>query len=76
MLKFPDFKRPFYLQTDGSGFAIAVECYQLNDADEHQVVGFASRKLHPPELLYTVTEKELLAIIFGLKKFYTLFWLQ
>lgn len=72
MISFPDFTIPFYLQTDGSGFALGVECYQLDEEGEHHVIGFASRKLQGPELLYTVTEKELLGIVFGLKKFQTL----
>jgi hypothetical protein len=52
--------------------ALGVELYQLDDAGEHGVIGFASRMLRGPELLYTVTEKELLAIIFGLQKFRTI----
>ena len=72
MLKFPDFKKVFYLQTDGSGVALGVELYQLLEDGEHGVVGFASRLLRGPELLYTVTEKELLAIIFGLQKYRTI----
>ncbi|KAJ3617875.1 hypothetical protein MTP99_006962 [Tenebrio molitor] len=69
LLKFPDFSKTFYLQTDGSGVALGVELYQLLDDGEHGVIGFASRILREPELLYTVTEKELLAIIFGLQKY-------
>lgn len=69
ILHFPDFRKTFYLQTDGSGVALGVELYQIDDIGEHRVLGFASRILRGPELLYTVTEKELLAIIFGLKKY-------
>jgi hypothetical protein len=72
LLKFPDFSKTFYLQTDGSGVALGVELYQLLDDGEHGVIGFASRILRGPELLYTVTEKELLAIIFGLQKYRTI----
>jgi hypothetical protein len=61
LLKFPDFSKTFYLQTDGSGVALGVELYQLLDDREHGVIGFASRILRGPELLYTMTEKELLA---------------
>jgi hypothetical protein len=69
---FPDFSKTFYLQTDGSGVALEVELYQLDDEGESGAIGFASRMLRGPELLYTVTEKELLAIIFGLQKFRTI----
>jgi hypothetical protein len=67
ILHFPDFSKTFFLRTDGSG----VECYQLLDDGEHGVLGFASRVLRGPELFYTVTEKELLVIVFGLQKFRT-----
>lgn len=69
LLKFPDYSRTFYLQSDSSGTALGVELYHLNKEGDHEVLGFASRILRGSELLYTVTEKELLAIIFGLKKF-------
>jgi hypothetical protein len=72
ILHFPDFSKTFSMQTDGSGVALGVELYQLDDEGEHGVIGFASRMLRGPELLYTVTEKELLALIFGLQKFRTI----
>jgi hypothetical protein len=58
-LKFLYFSKTFYLQTDGSGVALGVEIYQLPDDGEYGVIGFASRILRGPKLLYTVTEKEL-----------------
>ncbi|KAH0819481.1 hypothetical protein GEV33_003310 [Tenebrio molitor] len=58
--------------TDGSGVAVGVECYQLLDDGEHGVLGFTSRVLMGPKLFYTVTEKELLTIMFGLQKFRTI----
>ena len=72
ILKFPDFNQVFYLQTDGSGMALGAELYQVVEGGDRGVLGFASRVLRGPELLYTVTEKELLAIIFGLQKFRTI----
>lgn len=72
ILTYPNFQRTFYLQTDSSHYALGAELYQLDDQENHLVLGFISRLLHGPELHYTVTEKELLAIVFGLKKFQTL----
>ncbi|KAF2889592.1 hypothetical protein ILUMI_16581 [Ignelater luminosus] len=69
ILRFPDFSKKFFLQADASGYALGVELYQLTEGDDHLVLGFASKILRGPELLYTVTEKELFAIVFGLKKF-------
>jgi hypothetical protein len=72
LLHFPDFSKTFFLQTDGSGVALGIECHQLLDDGERGVLGFASQVLSGPEVFYTVTEKELLAIVFGLQKFRTI----
>jgi hypothetical protein len=65
---FPDFNKAVYSQTDGPG----VELYQRLDNGERGLIGFASRILRGPGLLYTVTGKELLAIIVGLQKYWTI----
>lgn len=72
ILKFPNYQKTFYLETDSSYFALGTVLYQIDDQNEIAVVGFASRILRGAELFYTVTEKELLAIIFGLQKFRTI----
>lgn len=72
MLKFSDFRKTFFLQTDSSGIALGVELYQLMEDNEHGVIGFASRALKVAELFFTVTEKKLLASVFGLQKFRTI----
>lgn len=72
LLHFPNYNKPFYLQTDSSHFALGAELYQLNKDGEHDVLGFASRVLRGAELFYITSEKELLAIIYGLQKFRTI----
>jgi hypothetical protein len=67
-VEFPDSNKAVYSQTDGSG----VELYQLLDNGERGVIGFASRILRGPGLLYTVPGKERLAIIVGLQKYWTI----
>jgi hypothetical protein len=68
LVEFPDSSKAVYSQTDGSG----VELYQLLDNGERGVIGFASRILRGPGLLYTVPGKERLAIIVGLQKYWTI----
>jgi hypothetical protein len=68
LVEFPDSSKAVYSQTDGSG----AERYQLLDNGERGVIGFASRILRGPGLLYTVPGKERLAIIVGLQKYWTI----
>lgn len=72
ILHFSDFTCTFYLQIDGSGVALGVEVCQVFDNGEHVVIGFASGVLRSPETFYTVMEKEVFAITFGLQKFCTI----
>ncbi|XP_023288921.1 uncharacterized protein LOC111674083 [Orussus abietinus] len=68
-LQFPKKDRPFYLQTDASDYALGAVLYQLNDEGQQEPIHFASRTLKGPELAYFTTEKELLGIVWALKKF-------
>ena len=68
VLRTPDFRLPFLVQTDASERAIGAALLQRFD-DGLFPVAFASRKLQPRETRYSVGEKECLAIIFALKKF-------
>lgn len=71
MLKHPDFNQPFILQADASGYAIAAQLIQKNNEGKLGVISYASRTLKGAERNYTTTELELLAIIYGTKKFIT-----
>lgn len=72
MLKHPDYNRRFYVQTDGSGYAVGAELFQISECGDRGVIAFASRTLRGAELHYTTTEKELLGIVFALQKFRTI----
>jgi len=63
-----DDKKDITLHADGSLKGIgACLCISINGRD--QPVAFTSRTLSAPEENYTITEIELLALVFSLKKF-------
>jgi transposase InsO family protein len=62
VLRHPDPRLPFIVETDASDFAIGAVLSQPVDNATHPVA-FYSRKLLPAELNYTVHDKELLAIV-------------
>ena len=67
ILRPPDFNRMFIIYTDASGFAIGVILAQKDDDNIEYVVLYASRQMKGAEIHYGTTEKECLAIIYGLK---------
>lgn len=69
IIGYPDFKQPFFLVTDASGTHIGAELYQMNAEGKHRTIGFTSRTLNEAERKYYTTERELLAIVFGCKKY-------
>lgn len=68
ILRAPDFKRPWVVQTDASDYAIGAALLQEYDG-VLLPLAFASRKLQTRETRYSVIEKEGLAMIFGIRKF-------
>ncbi|KII65508.1 Transposon Ty3-I Gag-Pol polyprotein [Thelohanellus kitauei] len=70
MLLYPDLKKSFILDIDASGYAIgAVLSQHEKYGDKEYVIQYASRILNPAEVRYSVTKRELLAIVWSLKKF-------
>ena len=63
VLKYPDFKKQFTLTTDASNDGIGAILSQ----DRHPCC-YISRTLNPPERNYSTTEKELLAIMWAIKR--------
>ena len=63
VLAFPDFTRPFILDTDASDTGTgAVLSQSMEDGCEH-VIAYASQVLTKPERHYCVTRRELLAVV-------------
>lgn len=67
VLTCPDFDRPFVLQTVASQSGIGAVLTQDHDGEE-RVVAYASRTLNAAERNYSVTEKECLAVVWGIRK--------
>ena len=68
ILAFPNFKEPFHLYTDASNDGIGVTLGQIQEGRE-VVIAYASRDFNAAERNYSTTEREALAVIFGIKKF-------
>ncbi|GFY29319.1 retrovirus-related Pol polyprotein from transposon 297 [Trichonephila clavipes] len=63
----PDFATDFILQTDASEVGAGVVLSQIIEGEEHPIV-FLSKKFSKAERNYSTVERELAAIIFGLKR--------
>jgi len=68
ILRHYDPDRPALLETDASDFAIAGILSQKFEDGKIHPVRFVSRKLTPAELHYDVYDKEMLAVVFSLRK--------
>jgi hypothetical protein len=71
ILKHFNQETPITLETDASDYAIGAVCSQPDNAGVLHPIGYYSRKLKDPELNYDIHDKELLAIVDGLRKFET-----
>lgn len=73
VLKVPDFRKPFIVQTDASEVGVGAVLSQIVDGEEHPVM-YLSRKLLPREKRYAVVEKECLAVRWAIEtlKYYLL----
>jgi len=68
ILRGPNWVLPFHIHADASHKAIGAALGQKEDKFPHAIY-FISKNLSKTELNYTVTEKELLAIVHSLNKF-------
>ena len=64
ILKLPDFSSEFTITTDASAVGIGAVLEQSNGP-----IAFASRSLNKAERNYSATDREFLALIWGIKKF-------
>jgi len=68
VLRLPDVRKSFTLQTDASCDGIGAILLQEEEGVKHPVA-FASKKLLPRERNYSTIEREALAIVWGVRKF-------
>ena len=68
ILAFPDFTQPFHLFVDASNDGVGATLGQIQDGKE-VAISYAGRDFNSAERNYSTTEREALAVIFGIKKF-------
>ena len=69
ILHLPDMQKTFVLRTDASNYALGAVLLQSHNGEMHPIA-YASRKLLPRECRYATIEKECLAIVWAVRKFY------
>ena len=68
ILAYPDYNKPYVLQTDASQEALGLVLSQVQGGVE-RVIAYGGKKLNPAEKNYSITELEALGVITGLKHF-------
>lgn len=63
----PDYSRDFIVQTDASGSGAGIVLAQRNEEGEHPIL-YLSKKFSRAEKNYSTIERELAAIVYGLRK--------
>ena len=71
VLRSPDFKKPFVLQTDASDRGVRAVLSQKNEAGDDNPIAHFSKKLQPREERYSTIEKECLTIKLAMQAFRT-----
>ena len=69
VLAYPNFDRPFLLQTDASDVGLGAILAQHDGNGQERVIAYASYTLSPREQNYSTMEKEALAVVFAVKHF-------
>ena len=80
IVRAPNWQLLFQVMCDTNDFVIGVVLGQREDG-KHYVIYYASKTLNEAQRNYTTTEKEQLAVVFALDKFYAylggvFFWLN
>ncbi|KAJ8651359.1 hypothetical protein O0I10_013130 [Lichtheimia ornata] len=73
LLEYPDLSQPFFVATDASNYGIGATLFQRIDGKE-RYISFVAHALSPSERNYSATKRELLAVMFALRKFHQYLW--
>jgi len=74
ILELPDWDRPFKVGTDSSQYGVGAVLYQEDKDGRKHYIAFAARALNKHQKNYPAIKRELLAIIFALKKWREVLW--
>jgi hypothetical protein len=70
ILVFLDWIKEFHVHVDASSIAIGVVVEKPREGDMDHPLAFSSRKLSTAKINYTTTEREGLAMVYALHKFF------
>src|SRR6266566_3619281 len=73
VLSHPDLTHPFSVATDASNVGIGCVLFQVID-NQYCYIGFMARALSKLERNYSTTKRELLGIVYALRKFHQFLW--
>lgn len=68
-LRLPDYEKKFILRTDASNVGLGAVLMQEDEDGKQRPIQWASKKLTDVEKRYGITEKEMLAVVWGIEKF-------
>ncbi len=70
ILRYPDFKKPFYIITDASEIGLGTILSQKDEYEREYVIEYASKSLNNAESNYSAQELECLVVYWAVEHFY------